>query len=196
MNTVNVSDFPQPEYNRREILRYMGQKTSDELSDSLIDKCTALTDGRLSCRVCWAEYELKFTDCGVSFAGYEIKSRDLKKNLTDCNKVILFCATAGLNMDRLTKKYAPVSPAMHSALQATGAERVESLCDKFNDEINKKYITAPRFSPGYGDVELSVQRIFFSLLSPDRNIGVTLGDDLMMRPTKSVTAFIGIKGDR
>lgn len=196
MNTVNISDFPQPEYNRREILRYMGQKTPDEISDSLIDKCVRLTDGKLNYRVCWAEYELEFTSGGVSFAGYEIKSLNLKKNLTGCRSVILFCATAGLNMDRLTKKYASVSPAMHSALQAAGAERVESLCDKFNAEISGKYITAPRYSPGYGDVELSVQRIFFSLLSPDKNIGVTLGDDLMMRPTKSVTAFIGIKGDR
>ena len=85
---------------------------------------------------------------------------------------------------------------MHACLQALGAERAESLCDAFNNEIREKYITAPRYSPGYGDVGLENQRVFFRLLDCPKNIGVTLGDNLMMKPTKSVTAFIGIKGEK
>lgn len=196
MNEVKTVGYPQPEYNRREILRYMGQKTPDSISDSLIDKCISLTDGQLSYRVCWTKYGIEETAGGIRFAEYEIKSRDLKKNLSGCGSVILFCASVGLNMDRLTKRYSAVSPAMHSALQATGAERVETLCDIFNSEVNEKYLTAPRYSPGYGDVDIKTQEIFFALLNPEKNIGVTLGGDCMMRPTKSVTAFIGIKGNR
>ena len=50
----------------------------------------------------------------------------------------------------------------------------------------------PRFSPGYGDVSLEVQKDFFRLL-PCQRIGLTLMDTLIMSPEKSVTAFIGIK---
>ena len=51
----------------------------------------------------------------------------------------------------------------------------------------------PRFSPGYGAVPLSVQREFFNLLACEKLIGVCLTDTLLMTPTKSVTAFVGMK---
>ena len=50
----------------------------------------------------------------------------------------------------------------------------------------------PRFSPGYGDLPLEVQRTLFSLLEPMRHIGLSLTDSLLMSPTKSVTAFVGL----
>ena len=49
----------------------------------------------------------------------------------------------------------------------------------------------PRFSPGYGDLSLEVQKEIFSLLDCPRKIGVSLGDSLLMTPSKSVTAIIG-----
>ena len=50
----------------------------------------------------------------------------------------------------------------------------------------------PRFSPGYGDFPLECQPGLFRLLGVQRNIGVTLTDSLLMLPTKSVTAVIGL----
>lgn len=196
MNNVITLKYAEPAYNRREILRYMGQKTPDELSEKLIDKCISLTSGKLELKVCYALYSLKTEGNAVMFAGEKIISDDLAKNLAGCESVILFAATAGLEMDRLTLKYASLDSALYACLQATGAERAESLCDLFNSEIKEKYITSPRYSPGYGDAGLEIQRIFFRLLDCPKNIGVTLGDNLMMRPTKSVTAFIGIKGEK
>ena len=196
MNNVITLKNYEPAYNRREILRYMGQKTPDETSERLMDKCIALTSGKLELKVCYAMYPLKTEDKAVIFANEKIISKDLSKNLAGCKSVILFAATAGLNMDRLTLKYSSLDSAMHACLQALGAERAESLCDAFNNEIREKYITAPRYSPGYGDVGLENQRVFFRLLDCPKNIGVTLGDNLMMKPTKSVTAFIGIKGEK
>ena len=79
-------------------------------------------------------------------------------------------------------------------MQACGAMFVESFVDSFNEKINRDYQgkTKPRFSPGYGDVPLTVQKDFFRLL-PCQKIGLTLMDNLIMAPEKSVTAFIGIK---
>ena len=49
-----------------------------------------------------------------------------------------------------------------------------------------------RFSPGYGDLPLDVQRPLFAALDVPRKIGVSLTDSLLMAPSKSVSAIIGI----
>ena len=73
---------------------------------------------------------------------------------------------------------------------------IEELVDLINAEIKKiaeadGLKTRPRYSPGYGDVPLEVQKDFFRLL-PCTRIGLTLMDTLIMAPEKSVTAFVGI----
>ena len=85
---------------------------------------------------------------------------------------------------------------MALAVSALGSERVEALCDEFCNRLatekGEGVKVYQRFSPGYGDLPLEVQRDIFALLSPERAIGVTLGDGLLMSPTKSVSAIIGI----
>jgi hypothetical protein len=81
-------------------------------------------------------------------------------------------------------------------LQAIGAMYIEEVVDFVNNQINQiekgqNKSTRPRFSPGFGDVSLEVQKDFFSLL-PCSKIGLTLMDTLIMAPEKSVTAFVGI----
>jgi hypothetical protein len=50
----------------------------------------------------------------------------------------------------------------------------------------------PRFSPGYGDFDLSVQTNICDVLKTGKTIGVTLTDSLLMMPSKSVTAVVGL----
>ena len=90
-------------------------------------------------------------------------------------------------------KYGAISPSRAFMLQAIGAERIEALCNKFNSEISAKSQTAPRFSPGYGDLPIELQREIFLALDCPKRIGLTLNQSLLMSPTKSVTAIIGIR---
>ena len=131
----------------------------------------------------------------LSFA--VVKSADLKKNLRGCRKIILFAATIGLGTDRLIARYSRTSPAKALCFQAIGAERIESLCDVFNKEVSQQcrrngFFTRPRFSPGYGDLPLDVQKSIFSVLDCPRKIGLSLNESLLMSPSKSVTAIIGL----
>ena len=85
-------------------------------------------------------------------------------------------------------------------LQALGSERVEALCDEFEKDIKKELggegvFFRPRFSPGYGDLPLEFQKDIFRLLECPRRIGISLGESLLMTPSKSVTAIIGF-GDK
>ena len=49
-----------------------------------------------------------------------------------------------------------------------------------------------RFSPGYGDLSLALQKDIFAVLDCPRKIGITLNESLLMSPSKSVTAIIGV----
>ncbi len=131
------------------------------------------------------------------FAGTELDSVDLSRNLAGCNRVVLFAATIGPQVDALIRRTQLGGKAESAVMQAAGAMFIESFVDVLNDKLKADeaaagHKTHPRYSPGYGDVPLSVQRLFFSHL-PCSRIGLTLMDTLIMAPEKSVTAFIGIE---
>ena len=82
-------------------------------------------------------------------------------------------------------------------LQAASAAMVEKYTDIINEEIicegkNMGLYPRPRYSPGYGDLSLETQKIVFTLLNPEKHAGITLTDSLLMVPSKSITAVIGL----
>ena len=90
---------------------------------------------------------------------------------------------------------------MALCLQAIGSERAEALCDAFCNDMASEYtkygkVLRPRFSAGYGDLPLSLQRDITGVLQTPKNIGISLNESLLMSPSKSVTAIIGIKGEK
>ncbi|MBQ5999206.1 MAG: hypothetical protein IJL70_07040 [Treponema sp.] len=133
----------------------------------------------------------------IKFGGISFKSRDLAKNLKDCKKIILLAATIGTSVDMMIRRAQQCGSADAAIMQGVGAMFIESFVDDFNERLCRDYELKgcrlhPRFSPGYGDVPLEIQKYFFSLL-PCSKIGLSLMDTLIMAPEKSVTAFIGIE---
>lgn len=127
---------------------------------------------------------------------FQLQSKDLYNNLKNCHKVYLLACTLGPQVDSLIRKTQFTDQVMAAVFQATGAMYIEEVVDFVNNQIKEMEIqngnfTKPRFSPGFGDVSLEVQKDFFSLL-PCSKIGLTLMDTLIMTPEKSVTAFVGI----
>ena len=49
-----------------------------------------------------------------------------------------------------------------------------------------------RYSPGYGDLPLDVQNSFLRALDAQKKIGLTVSENNLLFPRKSVTAIIGI----
>ena len=146
-------------------------------------------------KVCYATFPLDVEGDRCRIEGLEIESAQLAKNLKNCHTVLLFAATVGVGVDRFLQRLQHLSPASALLAQAAGAERAESLCNAFcawyKEELGVRL--RPRFSPGYGDLSLDVQRKIFALLSPEKQIGLTLNESLLMSPSKSVTAFVGIE---
>lgn len=197
MSIAGYIEYPSPEIERREILRYMGCKGGDSQIDGLLDSCICESADVLSYKVVYTEVPISGDGDGIKLGEIMTASRDLKKCLSGCDKAIIFAATVGLGIDRLINKYGRINPSRAVCFQAIGAERIEALCDAFCKDIAQYYAESgkklrPRFSPGYGDLPLSLQRDIFYLLSCEKRIGLTLNDSLLMSPSKSVTAIVGI----
>lgn len=198
MSTVYPRQLPPTPIDRREILRYMGCKSSTPEIEGLIDRSLTLCEGVLGYSVCYAEYAIRIEGDVCHLGLCTVESRDLARRLSGCQKILVLAATVGLGLDRLILRYGKREPSVSVCLQAIGTERIEALCDTFCEQMAGEYALLghslrTRFSAGYGDLPLSVQKDIFRALCCERHIGLTLSDSLMMSPTKSVTAIIGIE---
>lgn len=193
VNTVLSKTYTPMPYNRKEIRRYAGISGESPEIDSVMEECIEEASDKLTYKVCYTEFDITQKD-GITDLGFmKTESKDLTKNLDGCRKIVVFAATVGLELDRLIVKYGHVSPVKALMFQAIGAERIEALCDVFTEDILSDEDVKPRFSAGYGDFPLEAQKNIFDVLEPARRIGISLNESLLMSPSKSVTAIIGIK---
>ena len=180
-----------------EVLRYAQWPQAAAIPEDLpLAECLRMAEGRVRCRAVWRQYPLTVTETELDLGFARSASNSLRKHLEGCESILLFCCTAGAEMDRLIARAQLRSPLHGLLMHALGAQQVEGACDRLCEALARSFPEhrlTPRFSPGYGDVPLSLQRGIFSALDCERQIGVTLTDSLLMRPGKSVTAVVGLK---
>ncbi|MBQ8381304.1 MAG: Vitamin B12 dependent methionine synthase activation subunit [Clostridia bacterium] len=195
--SIEVRMIDLPDVSVNEVRRYAGIGGNDNRSDELMEIALAFSK-KAKNTVVFGVFDVKCQGYKVDLGFSEVESRGLSRMLSECDKAIVMCATAGLDFDIAAKKYGRTSPALALLIGAVGSERIEALCDEFCREVSlqldaKGFKLTPRFSPGYGDLPLEFQKEVFSALTPEKYIGVTLGESLMMTPIKSVTAIAGIR---
>ncbi len=196
MNTVYTKTYIAPPVNHREVLRYIGAKETSAELDAMIRECLFEAEKKLTYKVCYGEFNLSVGE-DILLADTPISSKDLKKNLSGCDSAFLFAATVGLELDRLIARYSAISPAKALIFDGIGAERIESLCNLFNEDLagtleREGRLLRPRFSAGYGDFSIEAQKDIFRLLDCPHRLGLTLNESMLMSPSKSVTAVIGV----
>ena len=194
-NGVLVKTYSAPSVDKREILRYAGCRGEvDDATAALLEECLLECLPVCVYRICYRLFDVKQNDGGLAIGNLQTNSVALRGNLEGCDKAVVFAATLGLDMDRLIAKYAGVKTAKALLFQAIGTERIEALCDVFCEDLQREYAQVKqRFSAGYGDFSISAQKEIFTMLDCSRQIGLTLNDSLLMSPTKSVTAIVGVK---
>lgn len=126
-----------------------------------------------------------------------LTSGDLAWELEGCAHAFLFVATLGTGVDALLRRYSVTSAADALFVQGLSTSLIESWCDdcgrRMLDEVRATGETLRRrFSPGYGDLPLEVQRPLLAALDATRRVGVSLTDGLLMVPSKSVSAIVGV----
>ena len=111
----------------------------------------------------------------VETAGLTIYSKHLYKNLSGCDYVYLFAATVGIGIDRLIKRGEVGGMIDALIYQAAGAEMIEAYVDELNTKLKiqaaaEGYKLRPRFSPGYGDLPIDLQRDFFTHFATSQDL--------------------------
>ena len=186
---------------RKEIFRYLGYRGREpetgvaEAADSCAAALQTVVEPRHVRRVLPLEW---VSADRFSIEGMDVVSRNLSRNLRGCSEVCLMAATLGLGPDRLVQRAEALGKMSRAViLQAAAAAMIEAYCDDVNEEIRREaapkgLFLRPRFSPGYGDFSLEHQTELFRILEVQKKIGVTLTGSLLMMPSKSVTAVIGL----
>ena len=188
------------EISRREIRRYLGygRQEADEKVSKLIEECVEELEAAVSPKSIYRVYPFSFlAEEELDFTVFRTESRSLSRNLKDCEQVILFAATLGTEADSLIRKYTKLQMSKAVTMQAAATAMIESYCDEVNTALKesfekKRLYLRPRFSPGYGDFPLECQRDITTVLETAKRIGIMLTDSLLMTPSKSVTAVMGV----
>ena len=198
------ADFPSmiypamPEPDDRAILRYAGMRgdAAGEILELLGDVKDELLPA-IKAVALFRVYPLFTSGDELDLGFAKVTSRSLSNHLRGCTSVCVLLCTVGIAVDRYISKYERISPSKAHMASAVGTERVEASADSFSEFLRfeagkRSLVTTPRFSPGYGDLPLSLEKDILGCLNAHKYAGVALTDAMLMSPTKTVSALIGL----
>lgn len=185
----------------KEVYRYLGYGKiypSREVT-ALIGECIDEFNKFAAYRACYTEVEIDVNEELelVDFGFIKVNSHSLTLNLNGCRSAYIFAATTGAMAERHIIKQNRLSALRGVVTDAVGSASIEDFCNILNKKLadtaaSDGKFPRPRFSCGYGDFSLKYQPQILAFLDSSRKIGLSITDNLMMTPVKSVTAVIGI----
>lgn len=183
----------------KEAVRYLGfgRNAADERTLTMIRSCFEELENTAAPKSVFRIFEMNRAEDGkIGIGKLTVESRSLSRNLQGCDRIVLFGATLGAETDRLIARASLTDMAKAVVMQACAAAFLEEYCDECQRKIGKemereKRWLRPRFSPGYGDFDIRYQEPLMRMLDCAKTIGLTMTENYMMTPSKSVTAVIG-----
>lgn len=185
---------------RKEVFRYLGTSESVPQLEKMIDRAEAEVLRAASPRYIEGRFPLTVEQEGVTVGGTFLPSKTLAAHLKGCQEAFLAAFTLGPGVDTLIRRFELTEMPLVPVLQAYAAAYTEEQAD-FAQRSMEQYAAErglylrPRYSPGYGDFPLSSQRFLFDALQVSKKIGITLTDNYLMLPMKSITGVVGVSPD-
>ena len=169
----------------------------DAQVQQLLDSAGRRVRERVLPRYVYRESALSFDDRGVFIEGMTapLTGNDIRKHLSGCTKAVVLAATLTPEADKLIRQAGISGMAETLAVDCVCSAAIEQVCDRAEEEIFANTDAAYRtwrFSPGYGDLPISLQKDILLFLNAQRRIGLTVTGDFLLIPSKSVTVVIGI----
>ncbi len=187
---------------QQEALRYLGHRGSsidDQVAQQLqraAEQIEAVAEPAYTYRILSLEHRSE-TSVALTGTSLILTGHDISRLLRDSQRCIILAATIGRGFDALLQREQIRDMAGAVILNSCGSSAVESIVSQLNNDLESAfeeqglYLT-DRFSPGYGDLPLTLQPDICRILSTEKNIGVAPTSGLLLMPVKSVTAIIGI----
>ncbi len=180
-----------------ETRRYAGLRNAKNFGEKNILEACEEALLFLEVRGVWNIFDYKNHTVG-SEPPFTIAGNSIIKHLDGCEKVICMAVTVGAAIEQeINKKFERGEYLASVLLDAAATSAVEQAADlmekNFAAKFSKEgYKMRWRFSPGYGDWNLTAQEKLFKISGAEQ-IGIKLSSAMMLEPRKSVTAIIGLE---
>ena len=181
-----------------EALRYLGiggQAAESFRADAtaMANKLMAAIEPKYTYRVC----SLQKMETGFLLPEVDLllPGVDAANMLEQCDQAVLLACTLGARFETLLRAEQARDMSQAVILDACGSAWVEAGCDQVEQELASRLpnrYRTDRFSPGYGDLPLSLQPKICAALDTQRRLGLHVTESFLMNPSKSVTAIIGL----
>lgn len=184
---------------KNEAARYLGCQVSPLPADmeSRINLASQKIIKTAVPRVIYREFRFYNATFQLENTCFQLEGNSVSDYLQDCDSCLLMAATLGNEVDQLIRRTQITDMAEAVVLDSCASCAIENVCNNLEKQISKELqqrelYTTDRFSPGYGDLPLTMQKEFCQVLDTGRKIGLTVSDGGLMTPIKSVTAILGI----
>lgn len=157
-----------------------------------IERCDAALRTHIAAAFSAIKTAVTLTDNGVDFGYGAFESRDLRRNLDGCAAAYILTVTLGIDVDRFLRRLSVTSVSDFFITDALASAYAEAACGFAENALKGKRLCKPRFSAGYGDFPLAVQPQILDATDALKRLNVTLSENLLMTPTKTITAIVGI----
>jgi len=138
-------------------------------------------------------------DAHVGVSGVSVESPMLTRLLEKSTAVYLMGASIpAREVDKISQAMRSGEGLKGIVFDAYASEFVDGTLDviiaRKNEALRRtgQKLTKRRFSPGYGDLDLSYQKIFYGLLGM-QTLDVTINENYLLSPEKSVIAIAGVE---
>lgn len=180
-----------------EAMRYLGAGEGDDALRRQLEAVAAELTAALEPRYVYRVFDLAREDGAILLVGTGVRlpGATASTMLAQCRRAALLACTLGPGFDTLLRKEQARDMGRAVMLDACGSAWVESGCNTAEEELHVRLpglFLTDRFSPGYGDLPLSIQPAVCAALDAGRRVGIHVSDSFLMNPMKSVTAVIGI----
>jgi len=190
------------EIDKKEVLRYLGgtAKNNDEETDRLIDEIIEEIKKISVPKSQFRIFNIRKNQNNIQILNsiLILKGKDIIKHLIHSKKVAIMAVTLGIQVDKRIKYYSNIDLTKAVILDACATTYIEAISDNLESEIKEianqsNCNLTYRFSPGYGDFSLVVQDNILKVLNSPRTMGLTVSNEHILIPSKSVTAIIGFE---
>ncbi len=185
--------------NKKEALRYLGYGNSipDNKILSIVDDCEKQLLNVIQPKFLYNIFNITVnSDCvKLNDTTLILRGKDIVNHLENCSMVVVMCCTLSFGVDRIIRQYQISDMARAVICDSLSSAAIEQVCDYIEQEIKQKYpnmYQTFRYSAGYGDLSIDIQKNILDLLQAQKKIGLCTNESSILTPKKSVTAFIGL----
>ena len=183
------------------MLRYLGHRgqSMDAVLQDLVEQCAVLCEREAVPRTVWRRLPVAADECAATLTGTGVllEGADIARHLSGGEECIVMAATLGIGIDALVRRLQAVDLTRSVLVDSAASSLIEVVCDALETQLRADLARegrglSHRFSPGYGDLPLTVQPDLIRLLDAPRRIGLHCNEGDLLLPRKSVTALMAV----